>query len=132
MSKSAIVVVSSGGGVGSSVTGRLTGTVVIEFACGVNVWLRATGKQHASFGRPGVAVFSYSARITTTCIGPVVAPTATRTWVTVPVPGGSSEMFAPPAADTSPGDGTWIQIQDVARLGGPAGEYTGCRPRNGE
>ena len=98
----------------------------------MNVWLRATGKQHASFGRPGVAVFSYSARITTTCIGPVVAPTATRTWVTVPVPGGSSEMFAPPAADTSPGDGTWIQIQDVARLGGPAGEYTGCGPRNGE
>jgi hypothetical protein len=58
VSKSAIVVVSSGGGVASSFTGRLTATLVIAFGCGVNTWLRATGKQQASFGRPGVNVFS--------------------------------------------------------------------------
>jgi hypothetical protein len=77
VSNPGIVERSSAGGVASSFTGRSTLTVVIAFARGLKVWLRAVGKQQASFGRPGVTVFEYSARMTTTCIGPLCGPTAT-------------------------------------------------------
>ena len=131
MSKSAIVVMSSAGGVASSLTGRLTSTVVIAFARGTKVWVRAVGKQQASFGRPGVAVFEYRARMTTTCIGPVRGPTATCTWVTVPVPGGASEMLRPWAAWNSAGVGTCAQMHELAgRVPVGSGNVSGC-PRNG-
>jgi hypothetical protein len=57
VSKSAIVVVLLGGGVGSSRTWRLTFTLVIASGAGVKTRLLATGKQHASSGFPGVGVF---------------------------------------------------------------------------
>src|SRR4051812_17228459 len=93
----------------------LTETAVIRLRPGVKIRLRATGKQQASSGWPGWRVLRYRALMTTTRIGPVLGPTATRTLVTTPRPtGGASVMLRLGNTASSAGVGMWIQMQDVA------------------
>src|SRR5690348_12992063 len=64
--------------------------VVIAFGCGVNTSLCPTCWQQPGSGFGGWR----SAWRTTTCIGPVVGPTLTRTCVTVPLPAGTNRVCA--------------------------------------
>src|SRR3954468_21837048 len=78
-------------------TDRLTGTVVMALGAGVNTWLSWIAWQQAYVGWPGSPGLSLRrACSTTTCIGPVVGPTRTRTREITPLPiGGKTDSPVP-------------------------------------
>ncbi|MGO9975390.1 MAG: hypothetical protein ACLP01_21835 [Solirubrobacteraceae bacterium] len=83
----------SGLGEESTSTGRLTGSVLIALAAGVNTALSPTSVQQLMLKwTSGVPTSSgwNSACMITTCIGPVIAPTLIITWVIVPSPLGGN------------------------------------------